>query len=324
MHMPASNQNHDTVVIGVKKDGANPDLIRKIRSFSRKPQIPICLVHAVEERMKFPSLYRDILGSFDITELGRQLPEVHEREAREQIEAMKSKLEDQELIRVQVVHSEDAAASLIAEAQLTRAGLIAIEIQENPHQLMPRGLSVALSLMQHAPMPVLILRQGSPNHFGKKDQVILVADDLSASSMGAVRKAMNLAVQWGHTHVIHLHVIEQNMHSTLTELAAISRKVQAKSMGTPELLEYLEKEMQLALQRRTSEYQEVMKQYASTYEAVVQVGHVTSQVSAMIQKRRPDITVFGRRQRLHHGPFGFARVPFSAMLAHSDAVLIVP
>ena len=44
----------------------------------------------------------------------------------------------------------------------------------------------------------------------------------------------------------------------------------------------------------------------------------------MIQKRMPDMTVFGRRQRVHHGPFGFARVPFSAMLAHSDAVLIVP
>ena len=109
--------------------------------------------------------------------------------------------------------------------------------------------------------------------------MILVADDLSASSMGAVRKAMNLAVQWGHTHVIHLHVIEESMHSMLTELAAISRKVHVKPMGTPELLEYLEKEMQMVLERRTSQYQGVLKQNASTYEAVVQVGHVTSQVS---------------------------------------------
>lgn len=322
--MPASNQNHDTVVVGVKKDGGHPDLIRKIRSFSRKPETPICLVHAVEEKMKFPSLYREILGSFDITELGRQLPELHEREAREQIEAMKATLEDQELIRVQVVHSEDAAASLIAEAQITRAGLIAIEVSEHLYQLVPGGLSVALSLMQHSPMPVLILRQGSPNHFDKKNQTILVADDLSASSMGAVRKAMNLAAQWGDTHVIHLHVIEQNMHGTLTELAEISKKINVGPMGTPELLEYLEKEMQLVLQRRTAEYQEALKQNGSTYEAVVQVGHVASKVSAMIQHKHPDVTVFGRRQRLHHGPFGFARVPFAAMLAKSDAVLIVP
>jgi hypothetical protein len=57
---------------------------------------------------------------------------------------------------------------------------------------------------------------------------------------------------------------------------------------------------------------------------VVQVGYVASKVSAMIQDKKPDITLFGRRQRLHHGPFGFARVPFAAMLAKSDAVLIVP
>lgn len=322
--MPASNQNHDTVVVGVKKDGAHPDLIRKIRAFSRKPEVPICLVHAVEEKLKFPSLYREILGSFDITELGRQLPEAHEKEARDQIEAMKSQLQDQEQIRIQIVHSEDAAASLIAEAQLTRAALIAIEVNEHLYQLIPRGLSVALSLMQHAPMPVLILRQGSPNNFGKKEQLILVADDLSASSMGAVRKAMNLAAQWGNTHVIHLHVIEQSMHGTLSELAEISKQVNVGPMGTPALLEYLEKEMQTALQRRTAEYQEAIRQKGSTYEAIVQVGHVASKVSAMIQERKPDITVFGRRQRLHHGPFGFARVPFAAMLAKSDAVLIVP
>jgi nucleotide-binding universal stress UspA family protein len=324
MRMPASNQNHDTVVVGVKKDGASPDLIRKIRSFSKKPETPICLVHAVEEKMKFPSLYREILGSFDITELGRQLPDAHEKEAREQIEALKSTVEDQEHIRIQVVHSEEAAASLIAEAQLTRAALIVIEVSEHLYQLIPRGLSVALSLMHHAPMPVLILRQGSPNNFEKSRQVILVADDLSASSMAAVRKAMNLAIQWGQTHVIHLHVIEQNMHGTLTELADISKKVHAGPMGTPELLEYLEKEMQLALQRRTAEYQDALRQNGSTYEAVVQVGYVASKVSAMIQDKKPDITLFGRRQRLHHGPFGFARVPFAAMLAKSDAVLIVP
>ncbi len=322
--MPASNQNHDTVVVGVKKDGAHPDLIRKIRTFSRKPEVPICLVHAVEEKLKFPSLYREILGSFDITELGRQLPEIHEKEARDQIESLKSQLEDQEHIRIQIVHSEDAAASLIAEAQLTRAAMIAVEVNEHLYQLIPRGLSVALSLMQHAPMPVLILRQGSPNSFGKKEQVILVADDLSASSMGAVRKAMNLAAQWGHTHVIHLHVIEQNMHGTLSELADISKRVNIGPMGTPELLEYLEKEMQIALQRRTVEYQEALKQNGSTYEAIVQVGHVAGKVSAMVHERKPDVTIFGRRQRLHHGPFGFARVPFAAMLAKSDAVLIVP
>ncbi len=322
--MPVSNQNHDTVVVGVKKDGAHPDLIRKIRSFSRKPEVPICLVHAVEEKLKFPSLYREILGNFDITELGRQLPDVHEKEARDQIEALKSQLEDQEHIRIQIVHAEDAAASLIAEAQLTRAAMIAIEVNEHLYQMIPRGLSVALSLMQHAPMPVLILRQGSPNSFGKQQQLILVADDLSASSMGAVRKAMNLAVQWGHTHVIHLHVIEQNMHGTLSELADISKRVNIGPMGTPELLEYLEKEMQIALQRRTAEYQEALKQNGSTYEAIVQVGHVAGKVSAMVLERKPDVTIFGRRQRLHHGPFGFARVPFAAMLAKSDAVLIVP
>ncbi len=322
--MPVSNQNHDTVVVGVKKDGAHPDLIRKIRSFSRKPEVPICLVHAVEEKLKFPSLYREILGNFDITELGRQLPDVHEKEARDQIEALKSQLEDQEHIRIQIVHAEDAAASLIAEAQLTRAAMIAIEVHEHLYQMIPRGLSVALSLMQHAPMPVLILRQGSPNNFGKQQQLILAADDLSASSMGAVRKAMNLAVQWGHTHVIHLHVIEQNMHGTLSELADISKRVNIGPMGTPELLEYLEKEMQIALQRRTVEYQEALKQNGSTYEAIVQVGHVAGKVSAMVLERKPDVTIFGRRQRLHHGPFGFARVPFAAMLAKSDAVLIVP
>jgi nucleotide-binding universal stress UspA family protein len=322
--MPASNQNHDTVVVGVKKDGAHPDLIRKIRSFSKRPQVPICLVHAVEEKMKFPSLYREILGSFDITELGRQLPELHEKEARAALEAMKANLDDQENIRIQIVHSEDAAASLIAEAQLTRASMIVIEVHEHLYQLIPQGLSVALNLLQHAPMPVLILRQGAPNHFEKKEQVLLVADDLSASSLGAVRKAMNLAIQWGNTRVIHLHVIEQGMHGTLTELAAVSKKVNVGPMGTPELLEFLEGEMKEVLLRRTAEYQDALKQKGSSYEAVVQVGHVASKVGSMIQERKPDLTLFGRRQRLHHGPFGFARVPFAAMLAQSDAVLIVP
>ncbi|HYX31750.1 MAG TPA: universal stress protein [Oligoflexus sp.] len=322
--MPLSNQNHDTVIAGVKKEGASPDFIRKIRSFSTKTEQPIVLVHAIEEKLKFPSLYREILGSFDIAELGRTLPEVHEKEAREKIESLKSSLDDQELIRVQIVHSEDVAASLIAEAQLTRASLIAIEVSEHLFQLIPRGLSVALSLMQHAPMPVLMLRQNSPNRFEEKDQVLIIADDLSASSMGAVRKGMNLASQWGHTHVIHLHVIEQNMHGVLTELSEISRKVTVGPMGTPALLEYLEHHMEIALQRRTMEYQEALKKVGSTYEAVVQVGHVASKVSAMIRDRKPNLTVFGRRQRLHHGPFGFARVPFAAMLAHSDAVLIAP
>jgi len=322
--MPVSNQNHDTVVVGVTKEGASPDLIRKIRAFSKKPEVPICLVHAVEEKMKFPSLYREILGSFDISELGRELPDVHEKEACEHIEASKALLDDQENIRVQVVHAEDVAASLIAEAQLTRACLIVIEVNEHLYQLIPQGLSVALSLMQHAPMPALILRRESPNRFEKKEQTIIIADDLSASSMGAVRKAMNLAAHWGHTHVIHMHVIEQNTHGVILELAEISKQVKVGTMGTPELMELLEHQIELGLQRRTMEYQEALQQAGSTYQTVVQVGHVASKVSAMIRDKNPDLTVFGRRQRLHHGPFGFGRVPFAAMLANSDAVLIVP
>ncbi|WP_141734159.1 universal stress protein [Oligoflexus tunisiensis] len=322
--MPASIQNHDTVIVGVRKEGTSPDLVQKIRSFTRKPDTPICLVHAIEEKLKFPSLYREILGSFDISELGRQLPEAHEREARTQIEAMKAQLEHSENVRIQVVHSEDAASSLITEAQLTRAAMIAIEIHEHLYQLIPRGLSVALNLLQHSPMPVLILRQGSPNRFDKKEQLVLLADDLSASSLAAVRKAMTLAVQWGHTRVIHLHVIEQNMHGVLSELADISRKVNVGPMGTPELIEYLEHNMDNALHRRTQEYQEALKEAGCTYETIVQVGHVANRVTAMIREKKPDLIVFGRRQRLHHGPLGFGRVPFAAMLANSDAVLIVP
>jgi nucleotide-binding universal stress UspA family protein len=324
LRMPASIPNHDTVIIGVKKEGVSPDLIQKVLSFTRKPDTPICLVHAVEEKLKFPSLYREILGSFDITELGRQLPEAHERAARKQIESLKDQLEHPEQVRIQIVHSEDAAASLITEAQLTRAAMIAIEIHEHLYQLIPRGLSVALSLLQHSPMPLLILRQGSPNRFDKKEQLILLADDLTASSLSAVRKAMNLAVQWGHTRVIHLHVIEQNMHGVLTELAEISKKVDVGPMGMPELIEYLEHNMEKALQRRTQEYQEALKEVGSSYETIVQVGHVANRVTAMIRERKPDLTVFGRRHRLHHGPLGFGRVPFAAMLANSDAVLIVP
>jgi nucleotide-binding universal stress UspA family protein len=274
--------------------------------------------------MKFPSLYREILGSFDISELARELPDLHEKEAREQIETAKALLEDQETIRVELVHGEDVAASLIAEAQLTRASVIVIEVSEHLYQLIPRGLSVALSLMQHAPMPALILRRGSPNRFDKKAQTIIIADDLSASSMGAVRKAMNLAAQWGHTHVIHMHVIEEHMHGLILELSEISKKLKPGTMENPKPLEHLEHHINLSLQRRTIEYQEALQRAGSTYQTVVEVGHVASKVGAIIRDKNPDLTIFGRRHRLHHGPFGFGRVPFAAMLANSDAVMIVP
>jgi len=234
--MENPEQRRFSVIAGVKEEGDALGFVQKLQSFVKPDPIDLLLVHAVTEKAKVPSFYKELLGKFDITELdNRQLPDGEMKRALARQQQLTGQLGKEPNTQVRLAFADDAATALIDEAQRVGSSLIAVEVEQHLYQFIPGGLSVALSLMLFSPVPVLLIRRESKNNFAQREHSLIIADDLSSASLSAVRKGLEMAAKWGHTHVIHVHAIDRSLHTTLKDLAEISKKVDAGFLATPKL-----------------------------------------------------------------------------------------
>ncbi len=219
------------------------------------------------------------------------------------------------------------ADCLIADALTTGASLIITGVAPNYSKFIPSGFSTAMSLMAHAPCPVLAVPSNCNLDFSKDGLKILLADDLSDGCLAAVNTAMDFATALKHADVTHLHVNAVDTE-TLQQTFNTAMATAHVSAATTFNLAELSSMMQSCLERKLSERIEVrsanLVKVGGKVTTKITVGVPHESIQGISADMAADIVVFGRHAALHRRPFTLGRVPLRAMLSQQHAVMVVP
>lgn len=322
--MPLEITEKLSVVVGVKPHSNPDDFIDKVQSFCGEQACHYHLVEALRDQAIFPSVYEDILGSFDLSELDRPAQASSMARALDKLEALKTSSAATFDISSHTLTSDDPAQALLSLAAATASRLIAIEVGRHLYEMIPSGISVALRLLAGSPVQVLILREGCPNLFKERDHTLLIADDFRDTTRSALMEGLRLAAAWGYSEVEHLHVLNPETHSMLQRMRFLHRAVDQGSSSVPEVFDYLRSQLKHRLEERATPYLTEFPERHCSYEASVAFGPIAHEIKRVLHKKPRHLAVFGRHQRSHTKPLGSGRVPFAAMLAQAPAVLVVP
>lgn len=224
------------------------------------------------------------------------------------------------------VRRGDVLRMLINEAISVRAKLIITACHPSAYRLLPEGFSTALSLMHHAPMPILVVG-ATPVRFDRPGVRLMIADDLQESTREAVRKAYQLAMALEDPLVKHMHV-----HGDFRELLRdawvdLIQRIPGLRMldQTPDSLWSDEFEARMtALRQQGRPFSQAAEQHGAHIDFDVRTGDLGTEMRAVTEAFAPDLLVFGRHKLLRTRPFLIGRMPFKAMLQERRAVLLVP
>lgn len=112
---------HSTLVLGIKADSKSHDFVDRVLSFCGSKNVNLHLVHAMEETAPIPSLYTEILGSFDLSDIDKH-PSARQM-ASQCLETLKSSLKGCNSVSVEIADSKDPTAVLISAARRAHASL---------------------------------------------------------------------------------------------------------------------------------------------------------------------------------------------------------
>lgn len=227
-------------------------------------------------------------------------------------------------VRIDVI-AGDTAGALGDYACLHRANLLLTGCSPRP-ALIPQGLSTALTLMAHAPLPVLVVGRECVFDAEKGALRILLADDLQAGSEEAARRAFELAKKRAGV-VRHLHVhgdFREILRDTWRDLAAAHPRLLDVHHEAEALLRQDSEVRLAALAARGAPYRAQAEAAGVTVETDCRLGKVLGELHDCVAEFRPDLLVFGRHRTVKGRPFVLGRAPFSAMLREHLPVLVVP
>ncbi|TWW09384.1 hypothetical protein E3A20_14860 [Planctomyces bekefii] len=218
------------------------------------------------------------------------------------------------------------AETIAAEAISANANFIVCAARPRDYKFLPGGFSVALTLMHHAPMPVLVLADQAID-LNKQRFNILLADDLRDASIGAVRRSYELAAKLPGSRVRHLHV-----HGDFREL--MREKWQDLSDTIPALKTNAQSPDGIWAEDHAARLKAMRDRGAAELLAAearkvpveidIRTGNVPEELHATAVDFQPDLLVFGRHKFFKTRPYLIGRMSFRSMFMERRPVLIVP
>lgn len=220
----------------------------------------------------------------------------------------------------------DVSAAIIAEAVSSHANLIVCSARPKEYKYLPRGFSVALSLMHDAPVAVLVT---TGKHFDATQERmrVLIADDLNESSKNAVAKAYEFASGCHQSRVRHVHVHGDLRDKLSGRWAELKDKIPFlhRQAGTLDNLVQVDHDARVkTMSSRGGIQQFLATQGGVITEMEIRTGDVEEEIHRCASDFLPSLVVFGRHRSWRSRPFLIGRLPLKTMLAGFAAVLVIP
>jgi nucleotide-binding universal stress UspA family protein len=315
------------IIAAVQFDDQLPSLVDAAMGLARRFSAPLSLVNAYAE----PQPLLGVAAQPGYAALSRAIALDNEAvlvKQREQMRALVEKVQGPLEIRGKVV-VDTPAQGVLAEAAAHDARLIVTACNPGTYSMVPRGFSVALTLMATADVPVLALSSKSQLVFPANRRFrIMVCDDLEPGSLDAVHTAYDWAAKLGDVELTHLHVhgdMREVLQDYWADIAARTPYLRDHFATPEELWAEHEKERKAALAARAG------KVAAQAAAAGVQIDQqcrfandVREELSLATEELAPDLIVFGRHKLLKTKPYLLGRVPLKAMVDFGRPVLVVP
>jgi nucleotide-binding universal stress UspA family protein len=219
------------------------------------------------------------------------------------------------------------AACLTAAAAGYKAALIIVGAGGSGQRLLPFGFSTALALMEQAPVPVMAVGAEMTLDLHKEHNKIMLADDLTEQSEGAVDFAFELAEVVADAELHHVHVnglTLENLQAGILTAAATAHTPVTAGLSAAEVHGVLTARLGERLAERAVGRDEYIEAAGGRYRTKVTTGQVTDELSRLVETVQPDLLIFGRHHTVHRKPLAVGRVPFRAMLAERRPVVVVP
>lgn len=183
----------------------------------------------------------------------------------------------------------------------------------------PAGFSTAVNLLTEASCPVFVMNEAARFDSDQKSLRILLADDLSEASIGAVDFAMGLAHCVPGCQVTHLHVqsateieILKKAHPTVGSLVTIDQWTASRRESEAQLL------------KRAGDSASQLEISGGRYQTEITAGHVFEEIQRSALAMRADLVVCGEHHVFHWPTMQSGQVPYRQMLAGPRPVVVVP
>jgi nucleotide-binding universal stress UspA family protein len=183
----------------------------------------------------------------------------------------------------------------------------------------PAGFSTAVNLLTETTCPVLVLNEAARLDCVDRGLRILLADDLSEASSGAVDFALGLAHCLPACQVTHLHV------QSATEFEMLKKShPSVGSLLTVDQWSASRREAETQLLRRAGESAHRLEASGGRYQTEVTAGHVFEEIQRSALAMRADLVVCGEHHVFHWPTMQSGQVPYRQMLAGPRPVVVVP
>ncbi len=220
------------------------------------------------------------------------------------------------------------ADALESEALSCGADMIIVGASPTSHRFVPRGFSVALSLMSHAKLPVMVVNTKQKADLDSDRLSIVIADDLKSSSNAAVVGGCELAFALGKGDIFHLYVngvTKDLLEAALSTALASSRSSSDTALSSQEVHAAMLQQFEGRLESRTVGLNMALDITACRYHReLLTDGSVMDAMQSYVDKKKANLIVFGRHQSFHRKPFGVGQMPFYAMLNLGCPVVVFP
>lgn len=317
--------DHPTVVVAVNADKHAENLVKIASSLCKRTGMRLRLVQ-VAEYWVGRSWPREITLEGPLAEAITVVENESMLVAQSHLRRLSEKVGGGIEVEVNVIAGYPADG-IIADAVANHAVLIITGAAKGNHRFVPKGLSTALSLMSQAPVPVLVVQEGTEVDFEKSRFSMMVADDLSDHSEAAVLTAFDFATRIGQAKLEHIHVnclTEENLKISLESATAASHLGMMRAFQGSEIYQMAMQTLEAKIRNRAPARKISFESAKGIYETKILTGDVASEIQKSVQVSNPDLLVFGRHRAFRRKPFLIGQVPFYAMLTHNKPVLVVP
>jgi nucleotide-binding universal stress UspA family protein len=220
-------------------------------------------------------------------------------------------------------------SAVVADAIASNSSLIVAAAGQIEGRTFPHGYSTSIGLMAASTLPVMVV-PNHWNHLHNYDHLkVLVADDLTDHSRGAISLACEFAANFPGSEVMHLHICKSSTADIKNWgdeiLAAMTKGTVPMDEGfnQEKFLAKVGKSYKDTLESRLGTAKLLIEQ-SGAYKPAVAYGDPFAEFGKAVDKFNPDIVVFGRHEFFHARPFGIGKMPFHAMLGLNRPVVISP
>lgn len=307
------------IVVALRLGENSQNIMKLSASLARKTGASLRAIHVTEALNSIGYSYPTVIGAYDLGAWALEQQELAAYMAEKKLKELTADLKDR-MAESKVIVSSDIPGTLLAESH--NAPLLVLGVDKQQYVPIPKGLSVVLSILSAASIPVLLLRSGADLDF-ERGYSMLIADDVGPASASAVNFAVNFAKSSGARSVTHTHVLDPHMKKIAAE------DFEQESRKWPEYEDFLtraKRGMEILLRSRVESSIEDLQAEGGqcSYKTYVSAGDVSEELEKILQKGEHDMVVFGRPPLSHFKPFSLGRLAVNSLFMGAKSVLVVP